>query len=250
LAQCPNCNAQLDTDFGMVVCPSCASAIFFDLDGIPHIGNSSESEPELQPEVQSELQQEPDLMVPAEMGLDAFAMTTQDESGSQSAEAIQMGYSDNSDLDHNANSELELGQSAGQNSEFENIEVTSQGYGAEQSTDNPPAEEVIDFDQTLDQSMTQAPALSLEQELVDFGNSTEESELLYTLVIEGIDSKDTRSFVDEALTDTRLDLDRRALLGGIVNGKLTIEAISAVKASVIINRLKSARVNLKWRQSV
>ncbi len=41
MAQCPACHSVLDADFGVVICPQCTAAVFFDLDGIPHIDSET-----------------------------------------------------------------------------------------------------------------------------------------------------------------------------------------------------------------
>ena len=41
MAQCPACHSVLDADFGVVICPQCTAAVFFDLDGNSHIESNT-----------------------------------------------------------------------------------------------------------------------------------------------------------------------------------------------------------------
>ena len=72
--------------------------------------------------------------------------------------------------------------------------------------------------------------------------------LLFRIVISGIDSKEMRETIREAMTDPRFAWDVGALLSRIDKGNLTIENVAPVKASVLVNRLKRLPVTIRWEQ--
>ena len=71
---------------------------------------------------------------------------------------------------------------------------------------------------------------------------------VYQLVFEGIDSKEIREAVRQELDDSRFGWDTHALLNGVQGGKLVIERLSAIKASILVNRLKRLPLKIKWQQ--
>ncbi len=88
--------------------------------------------------------------------------------------------------------------------------------------------------------------------LSDYANSKKSSlkdgYLKYKLYIGGIDTNEIKAQVFEELADKKLLLDLSELNKKIVDGNLCIEPISAVKASILVNRLKSISVTIAWDQ--
>lgn len=73
--------------------------------------------------------------------------------------------------------------------------------------------------------------------------------MVVTLVISGIDTKDIRDEIRQVLKDSRFGWDVVQVMSRIRGGELRIEAISPVKATVVINRIKSLPVQIRWEQN-
>ena len=90
------------------------------------------------------------------------------------------------------------------------------------------------------------------REVATFGNSdastAREGGYRFNLSIYGIDSADIRNDVKDALTDGRFLWDLESLLGQIEQGVLKLNDLSAVKSALIVQRLKTLPVDIKWEQ--
>ncbi len=88
--------------------------------------------------------------------------------------------------------------------------------------------------------------------LSEFANSNSSSikdgYLKYKLYIGGIDTDEIKKQVFGELADKNLLLDLGSLDKSIVDGSLCVEPLSAVKASIIINRLKGMPISILWDQ--
>jgi hypothetical protein len=88
-------------------------------------------------------------------------------------------------------------------------------------------------------------------EVSEFGNSdTTQSAFSYTVFITGIDSAGVRSSLQDALSDAKFGWVVASLMAQIKDGALTIRSVSAVKASILIQRIKYLPVKISWRQDV
>ncbi len=96
------------------------------------------------------------------------------------------------------------------------------------------------------------PATPDMSEVAAFGNSpaslAREGGLRFNIILSGIDSVDLRQQVKDALTDERFLWDAEALLARSHNGELKITDVSAVKSSLIIQRLRSVSIDIRWEQ--
>lgn len=113
----------------------------------------------------------------------------------------------------------------------------------------------IEFDDPL--PVTSAPPAApteanFAESIEEFGNADNtaglEGSLKYNVVIEGIDSFDIRQEIKEALTDKKFIWDIDSLLRSITEGRLEIRDLSAVKASVLVDRLKYLPIKISWEQ--
>ncbi len=87
------------------------------------------------------------------------------------------------------------------------------------------------------------------QDIQDFGNSDlPTSPLMYTLIIEGIDRGDLRKELAEIFSDERFKLNPRETLELVKDGKLELNGLNAVKASVLVMRLRRLPLQISWRQ--
>ena len=89
-------------------------------------------------------------------------------------------------------------------------------------------------------------------DLSEFANSKKSSVndgvLKYNIYIAGIDSHDIKDKVFEELADKKLLIDIKKLKSEVKNGEVCIRSVSAVKASVIINRLCYLPISILWDQ--
>jgi hypothetical protein len=90
-------------------------------------------------------------------------------------------------------------------------------------------------------------------DVVNYGNSdvstASEGNLLYDILIKGIDSEDLRVVVKEALIDNRFGWNAEDVFGKLRRGSLLLSRINAVKASVLLSRLKSYPLEISWVQN-
>ncbi len=101
--------------------------------------------------------------------------------------------------------------------------------------------------------VTDPPDEEMFREVSDFANSTvsqgRDGLLVFDLVVSGIDSRELREAVRESITDRRFMWDVREVMAGINDGKLVLKGINAIKATVLINRLKGLPLELHWQQN-
>lgn len=122
-----------------------------------------------------------------------------------------------------------------------------------------PAEEDqnYDFSQPLGAISTPEPMTPLTPEkdplndIADFGNADlGQAAFNYTITIAGIDSGALRNQIQEAITDGKFGWNVIQLMAQIKGGVLTIRSVNAVKASILIQRVKYLPVKISWRQDV
>lgn len=80
--------------------------------------------------------------------------------------------------------------------------------------------------------------------------NTSGSAISYHLKIEGIDTKDMRSQVEEALGDSKFPWTAKEIIRQTKDGILEIGPVNPVVASVLVRRLKDISVNISWRQNI
>ena len=89
-------------------------------------------------------------------------------------------------------------------------------------------------------------------DIARFGNSDSTSSrdgiLRYNIIIEGIDTSDVREAFREALTDRKFMWDTDELLRSIHHGEVRIENVVASKAFVLVARLRSLPLKIRWEQ--
>jgi hypothetical protein len=74
--------------------------------------------------------------------------------------------------------------------------------------------------------------------------------LTYSVTIEAIDTREIRQQVLEALADQKFQWDTKEIGKRIKSGRLKIENLNPVKASVLIHRLQDVPVKVSWIQNV
>ena len=90
-------------------------------------------------------------------------------------------------------------------------------------------------------------------EIARFGNSDgagRDGSLRYNLRIAGIDTADMREAFREALTDRKFMWDTDQIVRSIRDGEVSIENVTASKAHVLVSRLRSMPLQIRWEQYV
>lgn len=90
------------------------------------------------------------------------------------------------------------------------------------------------------------------RDIADFGNSEisqgKDGFIVYDLTISGIETKDIRIAVRDALTDKKFMWDADNLIRGSRGGVLKLTQLNPVKASLVVRRLKHLPVQVSWEQ--
>ncbi|MCB0420321.1 MAG: hypothetical protein KDD61_04965 [Bdellovibrionales bacterium] len=279
MGTCPSCQANVTDEFGLVVCDSCGTTLFVDMDGIPTMSepnSSDESDPinyanagvvEV-PDYTEE--SHPQVNFPSGDNLEResdYFTSEADETFEEVAEGNHVPWN---------SSESEFEVSATVPEELDGIaeeEDVKMGENFVEGDSLPPHQEIGEAassgedwlesvsDEGQDQNVfsesieSVPPAYAPEDmsEIADYGNSEisqgREGNLLFTVKIEGIDSKDIREELMAAMEDSRFLWDEKAILETAKNGCIKIEGVSAVKASVLIQRLRGMPLKISWEQN-
>lgn len=207
---CPNCQAPIEQDFGMVTCHQCQHLFFIDVDGSAQSADSGEQAAD-----------------------DHFSQDLQDHPLSndppQSFESEPIGLQVDSAV-------------SGENTEQDLFQES----GADEAP-GPLASVAQSEEQMKDSVANQVDQISLD--VTDFANSNATG-LSYHLVIERIDTGEIRNMLSVALSDDRFGWDVRELMGKIKEGNLEIKNIHPAKLIVLMNRLRKVPVSVIWSQSV
>jgi hypothetical protein len=73
--------------------------------------------------------------------------------------------------------------------------------------------------------------------------------IVYTILISGIDTKEIRESIREALEDSRFAWNSGEIMGTLNKGVLKIENISPVKSVILVNRIKRLPLKIRWEQN-
>jgi hypothetical protein len=98
-----------------------------------------------------------------------------------------------------------------------------------------------------------SPADSGSLDISKYANSeisqAKDGPLVMNVLISGIDSKEMRQSIREAIEDSRFGWDAQKLMSRINNGRLKISGLSPVKASILISRIKRLPIEIRWEQN-
>ncbi len=108
--------------------------------------------------------------------------------------------------------------------------------------------------QQLSKAPTIGGASSDLSDVAAFGNSEaslgKDGAYIYDVLIWNIDSKEIREALREALKDKRFAWDAERIMSSINQGAVRIAQVNAVKAAVLINRIKNLPLGISWEQSL
>lgn len=223
MAQCPVCQANVNADFGLVECESCGAQLIIHVDGtVEHSGSNEDMI---------------DIADNGELSADEVGAAPQPGAGEEQAPR---------DDDYNEDfvvENLEAGSNEAPMHDDEAAAVPDFDGSEVDDNMNPPGEVY------KPPTTTNSPDLS---DIAQFGNSDassgREGALRYSVQITGIDTANVREELREALTDRKFMWDADQILRTIRNGEVRITNVSATKAYMLISRLRSMPVQVRWEQ--
>ncbi|MCB0342201.1 MAG: hypothetical protein H6626_10530 [Pseudobdellovibrionaceae bacterium] len=229
MAQCPLCSSEIHADFGLVDCLGCGAVLAVDMDGTVRAEEASGSEtpaPIQDVATSDENYESPPAVIVSEDYANPeppveMAVEYQENDGNSSY------LLDESDVLQEPEPAFEP---ADYGSEFE--EPTQEGNLA---ASLPPPIDSADL-----------------SDISSFANSEvsqgREGLLRFHLKIAGVDTRDVREELFEALDDQRFLWDAQAMMADMKNGQMLISGISAVKAYILIQRLRHLPIEITWEQ--
>jgi hypothetical protein len=234
---CPKCGAGLKDDYGMQTCPGCGAIVFVDMEGVPHMSDEAAAEappaappqepaPELEPMVEMPGAQFMEPMPMEPMPMEPMPMEPMPEP--DQIEAMPEAFPQIEPMP-----KLEVHNEGAPPADDFSMDVML-GYQAPET--EAPIDEAVDISAFANSEASQA----------------KDGLLLFRVIIGGpklgIDSKEMRVQIYEALDDARFGWDADLLMAQINKGVLRIEDLSPVKATIIVNRLKRLPLEIKWEQ--
>lgn len=125
----------------------------------------------------------------------------------------------------------------------------------EEPPSQPEMAEASDVDSFFDEP--EQPALNAVplppiSDMSSLANETgaQTGSLRYTILIAGIDTAEIRSEFRDLISDRRFLWDVEGILRSITSGKVRVRDVTAVKAILLIHRLRSLPVHVQWEQHV
>lgn len=235
MAQCPVCHNELPDDFGLIECGKCKTPLFVQLDGsvVAAPAAVEADQPQLvEPTVLASALEEPlednlDRTVVLEMNVSERAeneLTTPDIPGGQEFPVEEEIHSE----------------------QFVSAEPEIQ------------AEQALPVEQNVD-AFLEEPPLPAEppppiHDLSALANSVDNvassGVLRYTIEVSGIDTADIRNEFRELIGDRRFLWDADSIIRSLRSGSVTIKDVTAVKALLLVHRLRSLPVRVQWEQHV
>lgn len=212
MSQCPTCDSKIDSSFGLKNCPKCGSLVFVNVDGSVEVA-STDAGGESQ---ENEIVAVPEVALPNEPS---------------QAEKLESFWTGN--LENHDDNKVGVKVAEAQGGDLSVGKIGAPPFEVGSNTENLVPRDPL-------------------KEVEAFGNSEESSgqdgAMTFDVSIAGIDSIKAKKDLRDALADKRFMWETDVLLRAIKNGTLQIRGISAVKASVLIHRLKEQPLELKWTQ--
>lgn len=236
---CPQCGTELAKDgaldFGMATCPSCHAVIFIDIEGKAHseIQNSEN-------QVDQPLEQEQSLE------------SAGDPESYQQFDGDSGGYSADQQFGSQPDAQAEVQEIPQLDSNIElstDLQQQPNGIEDEQSLVDSP---IGNYDSPQEyQEIVADSAADSGESMSTFANSnTENGSLNYTIVVSGIDTHELRQKIQEAIGAPQFQWDTNELMQSILDGRLEIKNVNAVKASRAVDVLKNLPLQISWSQHV
>lgn len=284
--RCTNCGSQLERGFGLVNCLRCGTLLFIDLEGqvekaeanqvqslepsdppppaihVPFEDPVAAEEPGFMISPQEELSLEaksgakpPPLkgkiqpaIVPPTPSVRSSGVKRREEAEGRARQETRSRLPVTSDATRVVRLSTEALEPSPQVSRSEPNDFP-QGFEALPTVEG----NIVDGKGAVDFLKGRSPAGEGLDAVRNFGNSDlsqgQDGAVYFDVVISGVDSKKIRDELRDCLTDRRFLWDVDELIKSIRKGELKLQGLSAVKASVVLARLKELPVGLKWLQT-
>ncbi len=210
---CPECQADLEDDFGLVECGSCGAQVLI---GDEVVVASSAAEELVDEELAEEPVAEPAVALFEEL---------EEESVEEDPNEFNSGDEELSD-------------------EYP-VEDLSAEEPQEEYVEEVPdfmAEDTEEGQDTEDQNPLGDIEAFANEEL------SAEGSLIYDLTIEGIDTPEIRNALVEILKDSKFQWDIEELVASIKLGVLNIYSLNPVKAYLVVTQARRLPIKLAWKQ--
>lgn len=211
MSQCPKCQSPIpETAFGLYTCPTCTSVLNVDMEGRSFFADAAPSETSPEPQIPyATPYAEPDPV-------------TFEEPAAEDAEEVSI------------------------------VNEIKQNYSQAMDEDDISGRTVAIDSYTLPDRQADLSSSSFE-DVVRYAqsesSSAAEGAYYYDILLEGIDSEDLRIAVREALRDVRFGWKTEDLMQSIRRGTLLLSKLNPVKASLVVNRLKTYPLKIVWSQN-
>jgi hypothetical protein len=225
------------------MCPKCQTPLFFDFDGNPQVGDSVGDPPSAEPEfiesVEDKFSQEEPPRANDPHSDRPVYESELNQSFKQEIQDLAFAA-----IEENQDEVLFHSEEPTQEKDFSAFSTVK-----ENGLDDENAPVELDLNDPLGMS---PPAQSIVTgEMINAeSNSEVAGHLLYEIEIEGIDGSKLRNELYDELKDPRWGWVAMELMGSIKLGRLVLKDVNAVKASLLVNRLKGLPLEIKWKQNI
>ena len=224
MATCPRDGAAIDVDYGMATCPVCGVVLFIDMDGEAQLGND----------------QPPP--VPEEEDVDFSEVTQIGQSEITAEDDIQFEEMQMEPFQIEAQpADVEPVMAQPPDVPIEPVPLSMEEYATGGTFAGDPTRPSL-------QDGSPGDPLGIQEYANSEISRAKDGPLLVRILISGIDTKEIRESLREAITDSRFGWDVDAVMSTIAKGELRVENVSPVKASIAINRIKRLPVRIRWEQ--
>ena len=244
MPQCPVCQSEISDDFGLIDCPQCKTPLFVQMDGsVQSMGSGGE--------VSNAGYEEPAQDNIADVLVDEALLPAEDLISAEApSEEPMMELSEEPVTE-------DFGQSPSEEVALEPEAPVEEALAEEAPVEEAPAESSVDdIDAFLDDDPIPSPVVPVTpiSDMSQLANTTETDaqtgSIRYNIAIAGIDTAEIRKEFRELLSDRRFLFDVDAVLKSIRSGRVRMQNVTAVKAILLIQRLRGLPVNVQWEQHV
>ena len=128
-----------------------------------------------------------------------------------------------------------------------NVETSDEPFDMDQLLGYAPSEEKVPVSETAEIGGPGDP-LGLNAFANSEVSQAKDGLLSFSILISGIDSKELRESLRQALEDGRFGWNAGILMGRIRKGCLRLDNVSPVKATILVNRIKRLPLTISWEQ--
>ncbi len=247
--ECPNCQNHVlitEAQYGaLFTCPQCQAVYFVGFDGTPQFEAASDS---LNSQPLDLSQGEVDSNGPDAFGInsilnpqpaDAFGQSFQVSMPAGQVDPNASGFTAQDFLNNPRGSSDSVRQNTSQ-----------QTLG---QIDQQPSQQTGHSNRPLQRPIPQRPSIKKKEslgdtlnEISDFGNSDVASPMLFSVRIEGLDTRESIQNLFEALSDKKFNFVSEDLIKKIKNGELQIDDLNPVAAHVLAKRIQFLDLQATW----